>query len=84
MDTLGPEFTYIVAGDFNSNGPNIPDFDRLKETIQLSDLSKHIETTYEFKRALKVQYYTVRLLIATLDKVVIQSLSCMLNSQRLK
>ena len=49
VDTLGPEMTYIIAGDFNSNGPNLPHFHRLKEELSLSDLSAHIDHTYEFK-----------------------------------
>lgn len=41
VDTLGPEMTYIIAGDFNSNGPNLPQYHRLKETLNLADLSSH-------------------------------------------
>ena len=47
-DTLGNEYSFVLAGDFNSRGPNEHDFKRLIETLELHNASEHIADTFTY------------------------------------
>jgi hypothetical protein len=68
VDTIGNECSYILGGDFNSSGPNRPDFERLMETLDLYDVSKDIDYTFQCKRkdkisSTKIDYFLSKFLL---------------------
>ena len=46
VEELGSSYAYLIVGDFNSSGPNLIAFRRLRDHLDLEDWSRDIEYTF--------------------------------------
>ena len=80
IETLGDQYAYILAGDFNTSGRNVKSFNRLVETLNLSNWSSNIPVTYAQNTqggicSSKLDHF--------LAKNITQSATCQTNTNKL-